>query len=134
MKLEPIFFTRHIVLHSLKRCVTRKQPRMTVLLATCFRQNAWAELWGTCSRSISVKYERCKQRCDTVWTSAILLVKTNGIIMTAMLRSNIKLLLFGICLLTDTCLFTALSTVVGIEGKLFCVIHEIVVTELVCKV
>jgi hypothetical protein len=40
--------------------------------------------------------------------------------MGAMLRSNIKLLLFGICLLTDTCLFTAFPTVVGIEGKLLC--------------
>ena len=51
-----------------------------------------------------------------------------------MFRSNIKLLLFGICLLTDTCLFTAFRTVMGIKGKLFCVIYEIVMTEFVCQV
>lgn len=49
-----------------------------------------------------------------------------------MFRRNIKLLLLGICLLTDTCLFTAFPTVMGIEGKLFCVIYEIVMTEFVC--
>jgi len=54
--------------------------------------------------------------------------------MGAMFRSNIKLLLFGICLLTDTCLFTAFRTVMGIKGKLFCVIYEIVMTEFVCQV
>ena len=107
---------------SLKQCVTGIQPRITLLLARCVGKYERVVLCGKSSLSISAKNHSRKQRCDIVRTSAIVLVTTKAVKMGAMFRNNIKLLLFGICLLTDTCLFT-FPTVMGIEGKVFCVIY-----------
>ena len=80
-----------------------------------------------------MKYQSRKQRCDTVRTSTIVVVTTKAIKMGVMFLNSIKLLLFGICLLTGTCLFT-FPTATGVEGRLFCVIYEIVMIEFVCQV